>query len=214
MLLPSLLAIAQAGDLPPRPDTGAVADLGISVEMAPVYVKGSVLGTGIWSGVPDAMALEIALTAHNIPTEDASMVSAAPWLDAAGNERVRLAWVDLGDGTERLAVERKAGGKVCTARSQGGFWRGGQQVMVYNPSSAWAAENLSAPAFVLVDDNPRIGALVSLAPGETLTVRDLRRDGLLWREMLRVDRKQGALLLDRQDGFEQLCYEAPPAPRE
>lgn len=212
MLLPTLLSFAHAADPPPA-ETGLVADVGVTVEMAPVFVKGSVLETGIWSGVPDAMALEIALTEHHIPTRDASLLSAAPHVDADGETRVRLAWVDLGDGTERLAVERKGGGKACTARSQAGFWTGGHQVMVYAPSSAWAAENLSAPAFVLVEDNPSIGALVSLAPGETLTVRDLRRDGLLWREVVRVDRRKGALVLDRADGYEQLCYEAPPAAR-
>ncbi len=213
MLLPSLLSVAAAGDLP-VPDTGLVADVGIMVEMAPLRVVGSVLGTGIWSGVPDAMAVEIALTTHHIPTEDASLLSASTSIDSGGVPRVRLTWVDLGDGTERMAVERKGSGKLCTNRSQASFWSGGHEVMVYAPSSAWAAENQSAPAFVIVDDNPRIGAMVSLAPGESVTVRGLRKDGLLWRETVRVDRKLGALILDREGGLEQLCYEAPEQPVE
>jgi hypothetical protein len=211
MLLPLLVKVALAHD-PPPVESGFVADIGVQVEMPPVVVHGSILGTGIWSGVPDAMALEIALTAHNIPTEDASLVSAAPTVDADGTSHVRLAWVDLGDGTERFAVQRRGTGRVCTAKTVGGFWEGGHEVLVYAPSSAWAAENLSTPAFVLIDDNPRVGALVSLAPGETLTVRDLRREGLLWRELVTVSRKKGSLVLDRQDGVEQLCFEAPQAP--
>lgn len=209
MLLATLIQLARAAETP-DPGGGSSASATATIEMEPLLVRGSVIPTGVWSGIPDATALEIALTEHDIPTTKTSWISATPVAVGEHAGRVRLAWVDLADGNERLAVERKVtGGRVCTARTRGGYWEGGPQVLFYTPSSSWAAEHQDAPAFVLVADDPTIGALVSLAPGESMTVRGLRRDGLLWRQIVTVARDKGSLVFDREDGFEQICYEPP-----
>jgi len=204
------LALAAADELP------ETWPIGLTVEMAPAYVRGdgSILATGVWSTVPDALGVEVALTTHHIDVDDASLVVAEA--DSTGEEPgVRLRWRTLADGKDRLSIERRGGGRLCTGKSIGGFWEGGAQVLVYHPSSGWAAQHEAPPSLILVDDHPAIGALVSLSPGETLSVHDLRKDGLVYREVVRVQRHTGSLVLHREDGAEQLCFEpAQVASRE
>ena len=189
-----LLTQALAAD----PDDGVAAVFGASVEMPAVRVRGNTLATGTWSQVPDALAVEIALAHYDIGTDDASVVKMIAYEGPRAQPRVRLTWVDLEDGFGREMADRSAR-HGCTPPALGGVWSGGNEIGVYATSEV-------PPGLVLVEHHPTIGALVGLAPGDTLTVRDVRRNGGLLRETVTVARESGSLIVRRGTDRERLCY--------
>lgn len=211
MLVLSFLSIAMA-ELPsppptPTSDEDAVAvEIGVKVEMPVAYVTGTVLDHKSWSKVVDPSALELALTQFNIDIGDADVVSVEPTTDG---KRHRILWLDLGTGDSEQIAEGR-GRRVCTDASRDGMWKGSEEIRIYAASEGGEAAVRRAPGMVVVDDHPTIGAMVAMAPGDVVTVRDVRRRGVLMRELVTVTRPSGELTLERNELRERMCWEAPP----
>jgi hypothetical protein len=184
-----LLSIAHA--LAGEPDDGVAAAVGVRVDMPAMH---TVAPSGVWRQVPDAIAVETALATYRIGADDASVVTAQ-----VDGEGARIHRLDLGDGAEQDLAARHAK-HVCTRGVSSGLWNGGPEIRVFE------ARQGRAPGLVMVDGDPKIGALVALAPGDRVDVRDVRRDGVLMREVVRVQRAGGAFVVDRDELSERFCY--------
>jgi hypothetical protein len=55
-----------------------------------------------------------------------------------------------------------------------------------------------------------VSALVALAPGDSVTVTNLSRDGTILREWVSVSRASGSLVVDRQPKGERICWQEGP----
>lgn len=203
LLLTSLAAAA-----PPSPRTflAAVAELGsLEVEMPPLDIRATRTGRSMWSRVPDGMAVEMALEKYGIAPGDASLISVE-----VVDGQTRLDWSEVATGSVRLRVEKVGDRAVCTVGVAAGIWNGGNDVRIYRPTPSGADNVAASPGFLLIEDDPNIGALVSLAPGDSATVYDVSYDGHLIREVVSVARPSGTVRVERKKGEERICYVPPP----
>jgi len=111
----------------------------------------------------------------------------------------------------RLRVQKGGQRSLCTSTVDGGVWSGGANVMTYDPTEGREDEVANSPGFMLVADNPAIGALVSLSPGDSVTVMNMKREGKLLREVVSVTRPSGTVSVERDHEGERICYVRPPA---
>lgn len=193
-MLHLLLALAHADDL-------AVADLTLELEMPAVRVDASPGGRSPWQSLPDGMAAELALTRYGIPLGDASVLTVEH-----PENRTRLDWTELATGDIRMRVEKPGHREVCTTNLRGTLWAGSVGVAVYEPTRGRDDALRTAPGLLLVEDHPTIGALVSLTPGDSVTVSNVRRDGVILREWMELDRAGEQLRVERSPDSERICY--------
>ncbi len=177
--------------------------ISIEVEMPEAHVRGQILRTGIWSRVPDAMAVELALTEHNIRLDDVSILTGAA--DESGSH---LRWMQLENGQMNLDKTKRGSRRVCTPRSAGGLWQGsnGTDIVVYEATDSQTAAIRDTPGFLMVNGHPDIGAMVSLTPGDTVTVTGVRHNSHLLRQTIAVQRRSGKLEMKRNALSERLCF--------
>jgi hypothetical protein len=144
------------------------------------------------------MAVEIALVQHRIDRQDAALV-------AGSDVRVghQLDWIALEDGTQRSG--RQGRGRICTPVAEG-VWNGTGDLVFYEPTPTQLDAVRARPGMLLIDGDPEVGALVSLAPGDTATVRELRRDGRVVRESVEVARDAGRVRVERSSAGDRLCF--------
>jgi hypothetical protein len=160
------------------------------------------------AAVPDPTGVELALATFHVPLDRARVVSAQ---EVDGN--VVIVMTDLEDGKVRTLRTSRAG-RVCTPATPNLLWTGGQQIKVYAAAPGDLDRVRGTPALVLVDEDPNIGAVVSLAPGDRVLVRGTRRDGLLLRETVTVLRPSGSITVERDEERERFCYDPPEGPTE
>lgn len=204
MVLTLLFPVALAAD-PPSPTSSAVASRdALEVDMPAVHVRATPGGLTPWRRLADGMATEMALAGAGVDPEDASVITVDRTPD-----RTRVAWTELTTGDVRLHVEKKSTETVCTSLVRDGIWTGSGSVQVYQPTPG-REEAVSADlGFLLVEDHPSVGALVSLAPGDSVTVTNARRGGQLLHEWVEVKRPAGTVMVDRRPQGERICYSAP-----
>lgn len=202
-----LLPVALAGTPAAPQDDGVAAAVGVRVEMSPVFVRGGVIDKGVWGRIPDPSGLEVALAQFNVAVEDAAVIQVAV-VEEERHTAYRIDRVDLGEGS----VQEMAGGRrgqICTPVTRGGIWNGGNEIRVFPASRDNEARVRDVPAMIMIEDHPYIGAMVALSPGDVVTVRDVRRRGVLMRETVTVERPSGDLVVERDELRERVCFEAP-----
>jgi hypothetical protein len=203
MVLSILLSVAHAADPEsPAPDAVASRDA-LEVEMPAVHVRATPGGVTPWRRLPDGMAAEMALAGAGVSPDDASVITVDREPD-----HTRVAWTELTTGDVRLRVERPSTETVCTALVRGGIWSGSGSVQVYQPTPGREEAVHNDLGFLLVEDHPTVGALVSLAPGDSVTVTNARRNGELLHEWVEVKRPAGVVTVDRKPQGERICYSA------
>ena len=173
----------------------------LEVEMPAVHIRATPLALTPWRTLADGMAAELALEAHGIRVEDASVVRIE---DSHG--RTRVSWTELATGQMRLRTDKAHASTVCTAAIRGGIWSGSGSVAVYEPTPGQEADVGSDLGFLLVEDHPKIGALVALSPGDSVTVVNVRKAGVMLREWIEVARSVGSVSVDRKPSGERICY--------
>lgn len=203
MLLAAFLS-ATAAEPAPAPISAVAMGNMLEVEMPAVQIRAAPPGFTPWRNLADGMAAEIAMEAHGVRVEDASIVKVD--LD---DGKARLSWTELGSGEMKLRTERPMAGNVCTATVRGGIWSGSGAVVAYSPTAGREEAVGANLGFLLVEDHPRVGALVALAPGDAVTVVNVRRRGELLREWVAVSRKTGTVTVDRRPSGERICFTAP-----
>lgn len=205
LLLLIRFALADPAQVAVRPFAEAVADLGeLELEMPELNIRATHSGRSVWSRVPDGMAVELALTKHGISVDDTSVISV---VTTDGN--TQLKWVEVSTGEVRLHSEKFGRRGLCTDPVSGGIWRGGRDVKLYSPTPTGEDNVAGAPGFLLVDDDPFVGALVSLAAGDAATEIAVRYEGRLVRESITVSRPSGTVRVERKNGEERICYLPP-----
>ncbi len=183
-----------------------LAALSLEVEMPEVEVRATPGGRQVYATLPDVMGAEMALERYGIDPRDASVISVS-----IDDEATRLDWSELQGGDVRLRVQKGGQRSLCTSTVDGGVWSGGSNVVIYDPTDGREDEVAAAPGFMLVEDNPAIGALVSLSPGDSVTVMNLKREGKLLREVVSVTRPSGRVSVERAHDGERICFVRPPA---
>ena len=181
-----------------------LAAMSLEVEMPELEVRATRGGRAMYASLPDIMGAELALERYGVAPGDASVIRVT--MTAGGTE---LDWSELSTGDVKLRVHKEGERSLCTATVDTGIWSGGSGVMIYDPSEGRADEVSRSPGFMLVDDNAAIGALVSLAPGDAVTVMDLRRDGKVLREVVSVSRPSGTVRVERAHDGERICFVRP-----
>jgi hypothetical protein len=210
MLLSALAALAADGAFSPGERAAdrlhdGLADLGtMELEMPAVEIRATPGGRSVWSTVPDGMAVEVVLAQQGIRPEDTSIIRVD---SSSGN--TRLDWSELGDGVLRLRVEKPGVRDMCTASVAGGIWAGGSDIVLYQPTPSGMDNRAADPGFLLVEGDSRVGALVSLSPGDAATVIDLRHGKKLIREVVQVSRASGTVRVERSYQSERICFVAP-----
>jgi len=175
----------------------------LEVEMPSVHVRATPGGITPWRRLSDGMAAELALAGAGVDPQDASVITVD-----RGEDRTRVAWTELTTGDVRLRVDRPSGSTVCTAMVRGGIWSGAGSVEVYQPTPGREEAVRNDLGFLLVEDHPELGALVALAPGDSVTVTNERRDGVLLHEWVTVQRPSGKVVVDRKSQGERICYQS------
>lgn len=152
--------------------------------------------------MPDAVGAEATLTHYGVDTDQASVLSAE--MRTSGRDtRVHIQRVSLGNGRVTEETARRASAP-CVEMADFD-WNGGGGLRVH--ATALGTTDPSSPSVVLVDGNPRIGALVVLVPGDTVEVRETRRYGRLLRERLTVQHGEAVMELRREGGGrQQVCH--------
>ena len=176
---------------------GVVAML-VSMDVGQHTAPVTGLTAEVWRQVPDGMAVEIALVQHRIDRQDAALVAgtAAP----VGHQ---LDWIALEDGAQRSG--RQGTGRICTPVEEG-VWHSGGDLAFYEPTRTQLDAVRARPGMLIIDGDPEIGALVSLAPGDTATVREFRRGGRLVRESVEVARATGRMRVERTPAGDRMCF--------
>ncbi len=152
--------------------------------------------------VPDAVGTEAALTLYGVDTDQASVMSADVRSDGR-RERVHIQRVSLGNG--RVTDAAEVGTAAACADMDTFDWNGGAGLRVH--ATALGTSDPSSPSVVLIDGNPRIGALVMLVPGDTVEIRETRRDGRLLRERLTVKHGEDVMEMRREGARrQQVCH--------
>lgn len=158
------------------------------------------------AAIPDPLGVELALANFHVPMDRARVISVQH-----DGERAVLVMTDLQDGRARTLRTRRSG-RICTPATVNLLWTGGQQIKVYAAAPTDIERVRSTPALVLVDQDPNIGAVVALAPGDHALVRGTRRAGLLLKETVTVERPSGSITVERIEERERFCYDPPAAP--
>lgn len=200
-----LLPLALAAD-PAEGDDGLAAAIGVRVDMSATFVRGGVIARDVWGKVPDPSAVELALAQHAVAVEDAAVIEVVTRSKDGETVGARIDWIDLAEGSVQPMAEGR-GKRVCTPSSRGGLWNGGDEIRVFAATDDAHGRVRDVPAMVMVEDHPRIGALVSLTPGDVVTVRDVRRRGVLMRETVTISRPTGDLVMERDELHERVCFE-------
>ncbi|MFZ5478812.1 MAG: hypothetical protein ACOZNI_18715 [Myxococcota bacterium] len=195
------VSAAHAGE-PSDALDGAAAGDAVRVEMPSAFQRRAVLDEEAGLAVPDAIGIEMVLAQYGISVERAAVVQATR---ADGD--VVIDWVELDDGS-RSELTRARGGVVCSPASRKALWEGGAEIRVFAASPGAAEAVRAHPGLVMIEDHPHIGALVALAPGDQVTVRDVRRHGLLWEETVTIERPGGSLQMQRRELRERVCWMA------
>lgn len=203
-MLLALTLFAHAGEPEVLPVSVVAAGTELEVEMPAVQIRAAPAGLTPWRTLPDGMAAEMALAAHGVDVEDASVVR----VDDEGGH-TRLSWTELASGEMKLRADKPHAASVCTATIRGGIWSGSGSVAVYSPTSGREDAVTNSLGFLLVEDHPTVGALVALAPGDSVTVVNVRRKGELVHEWVEVNRKAGKVSVDRRPAGERICYAEP-----
>lgn len=198
-MLVALAFSALAAEPAPLPAVAYNSEL--EVEMPAVHIRATPLALTPWRTLADGMAAELALAGHGIRVEDASVVRVQ---DSPG--RTRVSWTELATGQMRLRADKPHGRNVCTAAIRGGIWSGSGAVAVYAPTPGREEAVGDDLAFLLVEDHPKIGALVALSPGDSVTVVNVRRAGVMLREWVEVARSAGTVSVDRKPSGERICF--------
>ncbi len=198
-MLLALLLSATAAEPAPLPALAYNSEL--EVEMPAVHIRASPLALTPWRTLADGMAAELALSAHGIRVEDASVVRIE---DSHG--RTRVSWTELSTGQMRLRTDKAHGPTVCSATVRGGIWSGSGSVAVYAPTPGREEAVGDDLGFLLIEDHPKIGALVALSPGDSVTVVNVRKAGVMLREWVEVARAAGSVSVDRKPSGERICY--------
>lgn len=187
------------------PAVPAVASsMELEVDMPAVNIVATPGGASPWRRLSDGMGAELALALHGIDVEDASVVSVEH-----NSGRTRIGWAELSTGDIRMQVEKADAHTVCTASVAGRIWSGNGAVGVYAPTLGREDAVSHDLGFMIVEDHPTIGALVSLAPGDSVTVTNVRRNGALIHEWVKVTRGNGSVTVDRTPSGERICTSAP-----
>jgi hypothetical protein len=152
--------------------------------------------------MPDAVGAEAHLTHYEVDTGQASIVSASVRTSAGQRPRVWIHRVALGDGGVTSSTELR-GMSTCTNVGDVD-WTSGEGLRV--EATGLGTSDPSSASVVLVEGNPRIGALVMLVPGDTAEVREVRRGGHLLRESLTVRHGEDVMALRREGRRREVCH--------
>ncbi|MES2640765.1 MAG: hypothetical protein V4850_14815 [Myxococcota bacterium] len=152
--------------------------------------------------IPDAMGAEAQLTHYEVDAGQASVVSASVHDSIDERPRVWIHRVALGHGGVTSSTELR-GMASCTNVGDVD-WTSGEGLRV--EATGLGTTDPSSASVVLVEGNPRIGALVMLVPGDTAEVREVRRGGHLLRESLTVRHGEDVMALRREGRRREVCH--------
>lgn len=185
---------------------GVGADVDLVLVSPPPQVAfldpGGWLADGGIVTMPDAVGAEAALTRYEVDTRQATVVSAAVHRALGKQPRVRIRRVRLGSGGVASSSDLR-GLTRCTDVGDVD-WTSGPGLRV--EATGLGTSDPSSASVVLVEGNPRIGALVMLVPGDTAEIREVRRDGLLLRESLTVRHGEDVMALRREGERREVCH--------
>ncbi|MFN7142437.1 MAG: hypothetical protein ACK4YP_01575 [Myxococcota bacterium] len=179
-----LISLALAAEIPPEPPP---AD-------APWHIAADAL-----PDVADPTGVEAIFHRYGVDTDDTALVSAASYAPSPTRRRVRVRRENLGNGdvSERLDLR-----PVRNCAAAGDAWgTGALRLHTVAAPEAPAPD----PAMVLVKDNPRIGSLVIMLPGDTVEIREVRRNGRLVTKSVVVHRRAERLELRRAGDRAWIC---------
>jgi hypothetical protein len=165
-----------------------------------------------YGAVDDATGLEVAFALHGVDAGRAVLLSATPGASVA---------IDAKSGSTPAAtavvrrVRMQDGGDVLTGALdektscsplEDGFWSGAEvRVLAARPPPDRAFPS----AVIVLDDHPELGALVLLAPGDSVETRAVSRRGVRLRETLSVRHAaSGVLELRRAADRQTVCFHA------
>jgi hypothetical protein len=177
----------------------------LEVEMPSMEVRATPDGRTPWRRLVDGMAAEMAMAANGVDTVDASVVRAE-----RQGEGVRLSWTELDDGDVRLSVARSSTSDLCTANGRPRIWNNTGRIVAYAPTPGREADVHADLGFIVVEDHPTVGALVALAPGDSVSVTTLTRQGEVLHEWVSVAREGGSVVIDRANRGERICWKGAP----
>ena len=166
-----------------------------------------------YGAVDDATGLEVAFALHGVDAWRAVLLSATPGasvaIDAIDAKRGHppaatgvVRRVRMRDGGDVLtgAIDDKT---LCSPLEDG-FWSGAEvRVLAARPPPDRAFPS----AVIVLDDHPELGALVLLAPGDSVETRAVSRRGVRLRETLSVRHAaSGVLELRRAADRQTVCF--------
>lgn len=184
-MFPFLLSVALATEPPPAPPSPVDAPWHIAADALP--------------DMADPTGVEAIFHAYGVDAADSALVSAAAYAPSPTKRRVRVRRENLGNGdvSERLDL-RPA--RNCAAA--GDAWgTGALRLHTIAARDARATD----PTMVLVKDNPRIGSLVIMLPGDKVEIREVRRNGRLVHKSVVVHRRADRLELRRAGDRAWIC---------
>lgn len=193
--------VLDSGDLDAGPLDAGPLDVGQPPAIAFLDPGGWLADGGVVT-MPDAIGAEAALTRFDVDTRQATVVSAAVHRSLGKQPRVRIRRVRLGTGGVASSAELR-GLSRCTDVGDVD-WTSGPGLRV--EATGLGTSDPSSASVVLVEGNPRIGALVMLVPGDTTEIREVRRSGHLLRESLTVRHGEDVMALRREGDRREVCH--------
>jgi len=158
------------------------------------------IGLSGLQGIADPMGVEAVFAQYGVDTEKTDLVTAERYGQSALGRRVRVQRMNLANGAtaETVALRPERG---CTEFGGASWSSGSLQVH----AATLGGEASATPSMVMVKENADIGSLVVLMPGDTVETRQVRQNGRLVSDAVRVRRNSAQLEVRNEGGRQMIC---------
>jgi hypothetical protein len=158
------------------------------------------IGLSGLQGIADPMGVEAVFAQYGVDTEKTDLVTAERYGQATIGRRVRVQYMNLANGTtsETVALRPERG---CT--ELGGASWSSASLQVH--AAALGGEASANPSMVMVKGNSEMGSLVVMMPGDTVETRQVRQNGHLVSDAVKVRRNSEQLEVRREGGRQLIC---------
>lgn len=158
------------------------------------------IGLSGLQGIADPMGVEAVFAQYGVDTEKTDLVTAERYGQAVVGRRVRVQHMNLANGStsETVALRPERG---C-AEFAGASW---SSTALQVHAAALGGEPGATPSMVMVKGNSEIGSLVVLMPGDTVETRQVRQNGHLVSDAVKVRRNSEQLEVRREGGRQMIC---------
>jgi len=158
------------------------------------------IGLSGLQGIADPMGVEAVFAQYGVDTEKTDLVTVERYGQSALGRRVRVQRMNLANGAtaETVALRPERG---CTEFGGASWSSGSLQVH----AATLGGEASATPSMVMVKENADIGSLVVLMPGDTVETRQVRQNGRLVSDAVRVRRNSAQLEVRNEGGRQMIC---------